>query len=1271
MNNGEPGAPETANGAQGEDYDASKIEVLKGLEGVRRRPGMYVGDVHDGTALHHLIWEAVDNGIDEFFAGVCTKVEVTLHADGGVTVRDNGRGIPTGIHATEGVSTVQVVLTKLHSSGKFDNSTYKVSAGTNGIGIKAVNALSERLRVEVAQDGRLWRQDYVRGEPVAPLAVVGETNQHGTSLSFKPDSAIFTMVDFSYEVIENRLRELAYLNAGLVLAISDERRGGDAVEFVQPGGIPDYVRFLNGAKVALHPEPVFLRGEVPHERGGVVQIDVAMQWTDSLYESLQAFTNNTMNKDGGTHVQGFRTALTRCLNTYGAAQNLLKELKGATLQGEDAREGLTTVISVKHPSPMYNSQNKVKLISSEVAGMVASVVNDKLADFLDKNPQVAKKVIERSVLAAQAREAARKARELINRKGVLDAASLPGKLADCQERNPAACELYIVEGDSAGGCFVGDTKVALADGRSLTFLELIEEQAQGREHFAYTIRGDGVVGLERILHVRRTKQRASVVRVTLDDGEAMVCTPDHRFMLRDGSYRAAAELTPGDSLMPLYRRLSDMREPGVTIQGYEMTFDPRSSRWLFTHQLADWYNRWKGVYAEADGAHCHHVDFDKRNNNPTNLRRLSREAHLALHREHAAATLHRPDVIAKCREIRQSEGFRARMSERMKAPGTREVLSEQARAQWNDPDYKRYMAERWGAFYAEDAAYREALHARLDRAQEEYWADGSNRAAQAERVRGHFERHPERRVELAEAAKAQWSDVALRAWRGEKTAAQWTGEFREKRRTALQETYRRKTLAALKACVGPTGEVDLEAYRASRVASRDKSLLKFETLCRRYFDGDAARALDAVAHHNHRVASVEPLDERHDVYDLEVPGTHNFALASGVFVHNSAKQGRDRKYQAILPLRGKILNVERVRFEKMLTNAEIGTLITALGVTIKNDARGDDDSASSGPRLDLEKLRYHKICIMTDADVDGSHIRTLLLTFFYRQMPELVEKGYLYIAQPPLYGVRRGKKVEYVKDDDALARYVIRSGTEGLALRGPAGELRDDALRDAAFELHKGAVLLERIRLRAEPPVVAAVARTGAFTQETLKDEAAIAAAMEKVSAYVQTYEPESAPLRYTVEDDHEHNCKRVLVRIRNGTAGRTTVVSHAFLGGSELHELERVERYVRERVGDGPWTVVDGDREHPAAHGGALYAFIDAKGRKGTSIQRYKGLGEMSAEQLWETTMDPARRVMLRVRVEDAALTDQVMTLLMGDEVEPRRDFIEKNALNARNLDI
>jgi DNA gyrase subunit B len=820
----------------GNDYDENNIEVLKGLEGVRRKPGMYVGDVNDGSALHHLVWEALDNGIDEFFAGICTHVDVSIFADGSIRVSDNGRGIPTAIHPQEGVSTVQVVLTKLHSSGKFDNTNYKVSAGTNGIGIKAVNALSERLQVEVMREGKIWYQEYKRGEPVAPLAPIGDTEKHGTVLTFKPDTTIFTMADFSYELIESRLRELAYLNPGIVLSLNDERRSPETIQFVQPGGISDYVRYLNAAKAALHPEPLYFKGEVPHEKGGAVQIEVALQWTESLYESTQAFTNNTMNKDGGTHIQGFRTALTRCLNTYGAAHNLVKELKGTTFQGEDVREGLTAVIAVKHPCPMYHSQNKVKLISSEVVGMAASIVNDRLADYLDRNPAAAKKVIERCVLAAQAREAARKARELINRKGVLDAASLPGKLADCQERNPELCELYIVEGDSAGG---------------------------------------------------------------------------------------------------------------------------------------------------------------------------------------------------------------------------------------------------------------------------------------------------------------------------------------------------------------------------------------------------------------------------------------------------SAKQGRDRKRQAILPLRGKILNVERVRFEKMLGNAEIGTLITALGVTIKSEVRGDDDSITSGPRLDLEKLRYHKICIMTDADVDGSHIRTLLLTFFYRQMPELVEKGYLYIAQPPLYGVRRGKKVEYVKDDDALARYVIRSGTEDLKLRGSTGEVSEDPLRDLSFELHKAASILERMQLRCEPVVVASVVRTNALTRESLVSEETINQGMVSLMQHIADHHPELAPLRFTIEDDHEHQCKRVLIRIRNGTAGRTTVINQGFFDSAEVHSLAAIEEKVRSAVGAGPWTLIDGEKQTSAVHTGAVYGLIDARGRKGISIQRYKGLGEMSAEQLWETTMDPAKRVMLRVRVEDAALTDQVMTLLMGDEVEPRRAFIEKNALNARNLDI
>ncbi len=818
------------------DYGSDAIQKLEGLEAVRKVPGMYIGNVHDGTGLHHLVWEVIDNSIDEYLAGHCNRIDVTVHADGSIRVGDNGRGIPTGYKPEYKMSAAELALTSLHAGGKFNKSSYKFSSGLHGVGVSAVNAVSEWLKLEVWREGKIWEVEFRRGVAVAPLAATGTTDRTGTIVTFKPDGEIFSMVEFSYEILQNRLRELSYLNVGLTLTLTDERKSTETQVFSSTGGVAEFVRSLNTAKVVLHPEPIHFKGEQALEKGGSMLVELALQWTDSLYDSLFAYTNNVHNKDGGTHVQGFKAALTKCVNDYAAKNNLLKELKGAKLSGDDVREGLTCVLSIRHPHASYDAQTKGKLVSSDAQTIVAAIVTERLETFFDQTPAIARKVIDKCVLAAQAREAARKARELIQRKGVLDAASLPGKLADCQERDPERCELFIVEGDSAGG---------------------------------------------------------------------------------------------------------------------------------------------------------------------------------------------------------------------------------------------------------------------------------------------------------------------------------------------------------------------------------------------------------------------------------------------------SAKQGRDRKHQAILPLRGKILNVERVRFEKMLTNAEIGTLITALGVSIKADTRGDDDSVVSGPRLDLEKLRYHKICIMTDADVDGSHIRTLLLTFFYRQMPELVEKGYLYIAQPPLYGVRRGKRTEYVKDDDALAKYLIKAGTEGLVLRSPQGDVHGEALRELAFELHRGASLLDRMQLRCEPEVVAALVRTGAITRETLKSDEAIDAGMKALEAYLAEHHPDVAPLKYTTEDDHEHHCKRVLARIRNGTAGRTTVISYGFLDGPEVHELTRIEEQVRKVAGPGPWTLVDGERETVLPHGGALYGFIDARGRKGAVIQRYKGLGEMSAEQLWETTMDPARRVLLKVRVEDAALTDKVMTLLMGDEVEPRRDFIEKNALNARNLDI
>ncbi|MFP4298326.1 MAG: LAGLIDADG family homing endonuclease [Spirulinaceae cyanobacterium] len=528
-------------------------------------------------------------------------------------------------------------------------------------------------------------------------------------------------------------------------------------------------------------------------------------------------------------------------------------------------------------------------------------------------------------------------------------------MADCSTRDPAESEIYIVEGDSAGGCFHGDTEVALADGRKLSFKALMAEQATGKEHFGYTIRKDGTVGIERLINVRITKRNAEVVRVTLDNGETLICTPDHRFMLRDGSYKAAAQLTPDDSLMPLYRRLSDHTQPGITLDGYEMVWNPKSDSWLYTHLIADWYNRWRGVYRQEDGEHCHHIDFNKRNNNPTNLQRLSVEEHLAIHRTHLKKTLHRPDAVEKCREIHRSPEFRAKMSDRMKEPQTRQLLSTQAKAQWQDEAYQAYMKAAWREFYESDATYRQQNHEQLHKAQQAYGREESNRVAQATRTRDYFETHPEARQALSTLAKEQWQDQALREWRREKTKQQWTPEYRQKRQATLEKTYYRKTLAALKQVEIEQGTLDLDTYRAYRLQTGDKSLLRFDTFCDRYFEGNADLAREAVANYNHRVVKIERLTERYDVYDLEVPHTHNFALGSGIFVHNSAKQGRDRRFQAILPLRGKILNIEKTDDAKIYKNTEIQSLITALGLGIK------------GEEFNPDQLRYHNVIIMSVA----------------------------------------------------------------------------------------------------------------------------------------------------------------------------------------------------------------------------------------------------------------------------------------------------------------
>ncbi|MBN3951158.1 MAG: DNA topoisomerase (ATP-hydrolyzing) subunit B [Nostoc sp. NMS7] len=1076
-------------------YSADQIQVLEGLEAVRKRPGMYIGTTGP-RGLHHLVYEVVDNSVDEALAGYCTHIEVDINVDGSVTVTDDGRGIPIDTHSRTGKSALETVMTVLHAGGKFGGGGYKVSGGLHGVGISVVNALSEVVEVTVWRDKKVHIQRYERGIPVTELQVKPyKEARTGTSVTFKPDTQIFTTsIEFDYITLSGRLRELAYLNAGVKITFTDHRlellkSDTPKVEsYDYKGGIKEYIAYMNREKQPLHEEIIYVQGE----RNNVI-VEVSLQWcTDAYTDNVLGFANNIRTVDGGTHLEGLKAVLTRTLNAIARKRNKIKENE-PNLSGEHVREGLTAVISVKVPDPEFEGQTKTKLGNTEVRGIVDSLVGEVLTEYLEFHPAIADSILDKAIQAFKAAEAARHARELVRRKSVLESSPLPGKLADCSSRDPSESEIFIVEGDSAGGCYIGSTLVVLADGRNLSLEEIVAEQAIGKEHFCYTIRESGNIGIERIINARMTKSNAKVIKITLDNGETLICTPDHLHMLRDGSYKAAGLLTSEDSLMPLHRQISQKNEGGTGLIGYEMVWNPLTDKWIYTHLLADFYNLEHGVYKSSDGSDRHHVDFNKLNNNPTNIKRMYREAHLDLHRKHLKKTLHRPDVIQKSRQIHQSEEFRAKMSQRMQEPQTRQILSQQAKMQWASTAYKAYMTGKWREFYDNNETYRQQNREHLNQAQQNYWNDETNCIAQAQKVRNYFANNPQARETYSVVAKQQWQDEALLAWRREKTQEQWTPEFRAKRQAALQQTYYRKTIAALKQIEVEQGVLDLNAYQAYRLQTRDNSLLKFDTFCERYFESNQALANEAVANYNHRVVSIEHLEEQVDVYDIEVPHTHNFALASGVFVHNSAKQGRDRRTQAILPLRGKILNIEKTDDAKIYKNNEVQSLITALGLGVKGD------------EFDSTQLRYHRIVIMTDADVDGAHIRTLLLTFFYRYQRSLIEQGFIYIACPPLFKVERGRNHEYCY---------------------------------------------------------------------------------------------------------------------------------------SEREKLQAIAKF-------------------PA---NANY-----------TIQRFKGLGEMMPQQLWDTTMNPETRKMKQVEIEDAAEADRIFTILMGDRVAPRREFIETygSKLNFTDLDI
>ena len=814
-------ADPTTTAPSSEGYDAGSIGVLKGLEGVRKRPGMYIGDTDDGSGLHHLVHEVVDNSVDEHLAGHCNRIDVIIHYDNSVTVEDNGRGIPTEMHPIENRPAAELVMTSLHAGGKFGGGGYKVSGGLHGVGVSAVNALSDWLKLEIRRNGKVHYQEYAAGIPTCELKQTGVTDRRGTKITFHPDPTIFkNVLEFSFDTLAQKLRELAYLNSGLSINIHDERTD-KKVEYAFTGGIATYVADLNANKTVVS-DVVSISGVHIVEGNEECSVDVAMQWNDGYSELTTCFTNTIKNRDGGTHLTGFRQSLTRTVNNYANEYKLLKDAKGG-LSGEDLREGLTAVISVKVGDPKYSNQAKDKLVSSEVATAVSAVLSEKLSEYLEQNPKDARAIITKALLASRAREAARKAREMVQRKGVLELSSLPGKLSDCQERDPTKCELFIVEGESAGG---------------------------------------------------------------------------------------------------------------------------------------------------------------------------------------------------------------------------------------------------------------------------------------------------------------------------------------------------------------------------------------------------------------------------------------------------SAKQGRDRGFQAILPLKGKILNVEKVRFDRMLSSQELTTLITALGTSV-------------GDEKDISKLRYHKIVIMTDADVDGSHIRTLLLTFFFRHFNELFENGHVFIAQPPLYKVKKGKTELYLKNEQALEDFLLDSVCkETLLDRAGNTQLTGHELAAIVKRINQARRLRAQLDKRTDGRITAQFADSG-LTEDHLKSREKLELLEAKVMAEVSRRYPELGQAAAEYKQDSEHGTWELRYGAGMHGVRRHTTISADLVRSAEFVELRRISGELRGQLTEPLTLVHDKDAPREIKGWDEIASVIEELGRKGLGIQRYKGLGEMNADQLWETTMDPVKRHLLKVKVEEMEEADGIFTKLMGDLVEPRRLFIEENALNVRNLDI
>jgi DNA gyrase/topoisomerase IV subunit B len=1171
----DPKSPSTA--PPNSDYAASNIQVLEGLEAVRKRPGMYIGDVHDGSGLHHLVWEAVDNSVDEHLAGHCTKICVVIHFDGSITIEDDGRGIPTDMHA-KGVSAAEVVMTVLHAGGKFDHDSYKVSAGLHGVGVSAVNAVSEWFRLEIHRGGFLWRQDYVRGVPQAPLAQIGKSERSGTKSTFKPDPEVFAtnpgdVVDFNHEVIIARLREIAYLNAGLVIEFKDERAEGRDHTFLYKGGIREFVELLNKAKEPIHEQVVHFR--VEQDR---IDVEIALQWNGSYAEQIFPYTNNVHNKDGGTHLTGLRGGLTRTITQYATAQNLLKDVKNG-FTGEDVREGLTAVISVKHPDPSFDSQTKSKLVSSEVKGIVETVVNDKLGQFLEENPGTARKILEKAIMAAKAREAARKAREVV-RKSALDPLSISGKLADCQDKDPTHCELYIVEGDSAGG--------SAKQGRERRFQAILPlrgkilnvERARLDKMLSSAEIGTLITALgcgigESGFDIDKLRYH-SVIIMSVDAREHVFVREEGIVkMVEIGAFidRALASTTADEHGVA---RRGDPEMGEVLCFGVDdHTTKFRSIRAVIRHPISETLYEVRTAFGRSVRVTASHSVFVQRDGRVV----LARGDELRVGDKVIAPKTVRfgESASAVAPQVFLLAGLIAADASCRDAYGMRIPL--------NGPGRETSIADAVVAALGAEAS-------------PEVLPTGEIHVARPGPVIEMFGVEPGRVPDLAFNGNEELRLEFLRGlFLAEGVATASSIGWRTTSRTNASAIQ--YLLSSLGVVAASTLAEGAWSVTVSTAADLDRLAPVWRGLASRPAEattpGDLWRDRDLVALPIESIAAVDATNGM--VYDFSVEGDENFVAGfGGLCCHN------------------------------------------------------------------------------TDADVDGSHIRTLLLTFFYRQMREIVERGHLFIAQPPLFLVKTKKKEIYKKDQEELDLFLIQNGTDGLIVRSQSGgvALRGDVLFNLVMRLRRFRQALGKLERKGDARVFAAAVRATLIDQKLLRNREKLEKAIDEIRAAIEKRYPDILPVSIGTTEDSEHGAQRVIIKSRSGAAVRTSTIDYELVEGAEWHELLSIEQDVRS-IGTAPYLAGDSPDalKEELADADALWDYVDARGRKGLSIQRFKGLGEMNPTQLWETTMNPDARVLRQVTIQDAVETDQLFSVLMGDQVEPRRQFIEANALTVKNLDI